>query len=164
MRKLIVAIVMTLALLSTVTLGAFAKSPSSSPSARPLSYPSDCLGIYPSSSNVSRTSTALSYNLYASVKNECTKVLLGDGSGGWIANFVVDCEGDMIEENPYLTGGLPQIKVGASVTFLDGHWVSDCEDQFGDKFAPVEVTINLSASGNLQGGGVATGSTYITVS
>ena len=89
------------------------------------------------------------------------KLLLGDGSGGWIANFVVDCDGDMIGENPELTGGLPQINVGASFTFLDGHYTSFCEDQFGDKFAPSEVVIYLSASGNLQGGGVATGSTYI---
>ena len=171
MRKLIFALAMTLCLLFTFTIGASAHTvqkvhatQNSSQTAPPPGYPTNCLVISASDSNVSRTSTALSYNVHARVRNGCTKVLLGDGSGGWIANFVVDCDGDMTGENPELTGGLPQLNVSASFTFLDGHYTSFCEDQFGDKFAPSEVVIYLSASGNLQGGGVATGNTYVTIS
>jgi hypothetical protein len=128
----------------------------------PNGYPTDCLDIYGSFSNVTRNSTSLNYYFTAGVKNTCTKNLLS--GGGWEADFQVDCAGVLINENPYLSGGLPQINVNARFTFLDGHYSSTCVDEWGDYFAPDEVTIYVSASGNLEGGGVAVGSSYFTVS
>ncbi|MGB8348776.1 MAG: hypothetical protein WCD86_28115 [Ktedonobacteraceae bacterium] len=124
----------------------------------PNSIPKTCLGIFGGTSNVSRNQTYLSYDAHAAVQNNCGVTLLN--GGGWQADFQVDCAGNLINENPLLDGGLPQINSGVSFTFLDGHWDSTCED--GPIFYPPdEVTIYLSASGNLQGGGIAVGSSYI---
>jgi len=125
----------------------------------PNSIPKTCLGIFGGTSSVSRSSTQLSYDARAGVQNNCGVTLLN--GGGWDADFQVDCDGVLINENPLLGGGLPQINAGASFTFLDGHYVSTCLTEGGTYFAPEEVTIYLSASGNLQGGGVAVGSSYI---
>ena len=124
---------------------------------KPKAFPSNCLTILGGTSNTQRSLTDLSYNVTGRVRNGCTQVL--KSGGGWIANFQVDCDGTLIDENPELSGGLLQVNVGATFTFLDGHYKSVCNEG-GAIVAPDQVTIYVSVSGNLQNGTVATGSDY----
>lgn len=163
MRKLILSLGIALSLTLSFVLSASAHTVQRNSNASgpiPQGVVNSCPAIVPKVSNVSRSSTVLSYDLLVAVKNTCTQVLT---QGGLTLAFQLDCSGLLIDQEPDINRNLPSnMKVGQQITLVDQHFNSFCEEGV-DVVAPDMVNIFATANGSLANGGTTMLSTTIEI-